>query len=130
MSYESRFDYDYKDIYDDDYWNYKDKQESSLSKNRKKRSLPNETIVQTNETKKITGLRRTNSASSVLGLNILLYQDHDDYKGKTWTGVVQNSFLGFKVFSIIINNLKLQAYFEIIVEMCYDIYFNALGFGA
>ena len=108
MPYESRFDYDYKDIYDDDYWNYKDKEESSLSKNRKKRSSPNETIVQMNETKKITGLRRTNSASSVLGLNILLYQDHDDYKGKTWTGVVQNNFLGFKVCAILINKFKSQ----------------------
>ena len=116
MSYESRFDYDYKDIYDDDYWNYKDKQDSE---NRKKRSLPNETIVQLNDTKKITGLRRTNSASSVLGLNILLYQDHDDYKGKTWTGVVQNSFLGFKVCSICkLYNGSKCLYLEIILEMC------------
>ena len=63
---------------------------------RRKRSVP---ANSTNKTKKTKNkLKRTNSASSVLGLNILLYQDLDDYyKPPAWESVVQNSYLGFKV---------------------------------
>ena len=99
-----RFDYEYDDIYDEDYWNYNDElyersenQVRSDSKNRKKRSLSDEKNENLNKTKAEISLKRTNSASSVLGLNILLYQNEEDYRTINWTGVVQNSFVGFKV---------------------------------
>ena len=99
-----RFDYEYDDIYDDDYWEYNDKLydsseelDYSVPKNRKKRSLDDDNRKRSNKKKGKTSLRRTNSASSVLGLNILLYQNIDDYRTINWTGVVQNSFFGFKV---------------------------------
>ena len=118
----SEFDYDYGDIYDDDYYNddyggdstdVNDEgttpagatesndggtvsNDSDDQNDRKKRSI---SAKSTNKTKKSKSkLKRTNSASSVLGLNILLYQDLDDYyKPPSWQGVVQNSYLGFKV---------------------------------
>ena len=110
----SEFDYDYGDIYDDDYYNDDYGGESTDTNDegtttagttgsngddqndRKKRSV---SAKSTNKTKKSKNkLKRTNSASSVLGLNILLYQDLDDYyKPPSWQSVVQNSYLGFKV---------------------------------
>ena len=46
--------------------------------------------------------RKTNSASSILGLNILLFQNESDYTGiystTNWEGLVQNSYIGFKVW--------------------------------
>ena len=44
--------------------------------------------------------RKTNSASSILGLNILLFQNKSDYSNPptNWEGLVQNSYLGFKVW--------------------------------
>ena len=99
-----RFDYEYDDIYDEDYWNYNDelydrseKQDRSISKNRETRSLGDERNENLSETTAEINLKRTNSASSVLGLNILLYQNENDYRTLNWTGVVQNSFVGFKV---------------------------------
>ena len=45
-------------------------------------------------------LRRTNSASSVLGLNVLLHQNHDEYwRPPEWKGVVKDTFVGFKVLN-------------------------------
>ena len=117
----SEFDYDYGDIYDDDYYNddyggestdINDEgtttagatesngggttSEDNSGNDRRKRSI---SAKSTNKTKKSKNkLKRTNSASSVLGLNILLYQDLDDYyKPPSWQSVVQNSYLGFKV---------------------------------
>ena len=116
----SEFDYDYGDIYDDDYYNDDYGGESTDindegtttagatesngggttteddQNDRRKRSI---SAKSTNKTKKSKNkLKRTNSASSVLGLNILLYQDLDDYyKPPSWQSVVQNSYLGFKV---------------------------------
>ena len=99
-----RFDYEYNDIYDEDYWNYNDqlyerseKMDLSISKNRQKRSLGDERYENLDQKKEEISLKRTNSASSVLGLNILLYQNENDYRTLNWTGVVQNSFVGFKV---------------------------------
>ena len=99
-----RFDYEYDDIYDEDYWNYNDelydrseKQDRSISKNRETRSLGDERNENLSKTTAEINLKRTNSASSVLGLNILLYQNENDYRTLNWTGVVQNSFVGFKV---------------------------------
>ena len=99
-----RFDYEYNDIYDEDYWNYNDdlyerseKMDLSISKNRKKRSLGDERNENLDKNNAEISLKRTNSASSVLGLNILLYQNENDYRTLNWTGVVQNSFVGFKV---------------------------------
>ena len=107
------FDYDYEDIYDDDYWddldttttdssvpsNNTETQDSNgsapMKRRRRKRST---TTEKSNQTK--TTLKRTNSASSVLGLNILLYQDRDDYFGAGGAGeigVVSNNYYGFKV---------------------------------
>ena len=111
LIYSFRFDYEYGDIYDEDYWDYLDKlyrgsenEDPSLSsKDRKRRSLENNTTLGNDSDLGLskgngtTILKRTNSASSVLGLNILLYQDQNDYYASNWTGVVQNSFLGFKV---------------------------------
>ena len=45
-------------------------------------------------------LRRTNSASSVLGLNVLLYQNPDEYwRPPNWKGIVKDTFVGFKVMN-------------------------------
>ena len=108
------FDYDYEDIYDDDYWdtldttttdssvpaNNTETQDSNDSQSitRRRRRKRSTTTEKSNRTK--TTLKRTNSASSVLGLNILLYQDRDDYFGDGGTGeigVVSNNYYGFKV---------------------------------
>ena len=109
------FDYDYEDIYDDDYWddldttttdssvpaNNTETQDSngSVQNNRRRRRRKRSTTTEkSNRTK--TTLKRTNSASSVLGLNILLYQDRDDYFGDGGAGeigVVSNNYYGFKV---------------------------------
>ena len=103
------FDYDYEDIYDEDYYDYLDGEnsmETSISqsveddgnnqeedKRRKKRSTGTTTQKQTK-----TKLKRTNSASSVLGLNIMLYQDRDDYfKKDEEIGIVYNNYFGYKV---------------------------------
>ena len=45
-------------------------------------------------------LRRTNSASSVLGLNVLLHQNPDEYwRPPEWKGIVKDTFVGFKVLN-------------------------------
>ena len=107
------FDYDYEDIYDDDYWDYLDTTttDSSVPANdtgtqdsngsgptKRRRRKRSTTAEKSNRTK--TTLKKTNSASSVLGLNILLYQDRDDYFGDGGAGeigVVSNNYFGFKV---------------------------------
>ena len=105
------FDYDYEDIYDDDYYDDLDGENAENSdggeeqddgdnqesdKRRRKRSTGTTTK---NNTK--TKLKRTNSASSVLGLNVMLYQDRDDYFKKDGDiGVVHNNYYGFKVLSL------------------------------
>ena len=105
------FDYDYGDIYDDDYWDYLDGEnetetqdsggggeqndEDNQETNKRRRKRSSDT---TTKNKAKTKLKRTNSASSVLGLNIMLYQDEDDYfKKDEDIGVVYNNYFGFKV---------------------------------
>ena len=64
------------------------------NKKRRKRAATTSTPKRASSKK----LRKTNSASSVLGLNILLYQNQEDYyKPPSWKGLVQNSYVGFKV---------------------------------
>ena len=108
----SSFDYDYGDIYNDDYWEWYatattteqsgnaqqgSDQTGDTTTGRRRRKRSTET---TNST--TTTLKKTNSASSLLGLNILLYQDRDDYFGKQKElGVVQNNYYGFKVQCLI-----------------------------
>ena len=63
-------------------------------KRRKRSTQGGKTSNSTNEPK----IKKTNSASSVLGLNILLFQNESDYNNPpNWEGIVQNSYLGFKV---------------------------------
>ena len=67
--------------------------DADIIANRRKRSTSGNETNNATTSKSKTVLKRTNSASSVLGLNVLLYQNQTEY----WTGLVQNSFVGFKV---------------------------------
>jgi len=65
---------------------------------RRKRSTGAGQTSSINQNANTPKVRKTNSASSVLGLNLLLYQKESDYnKPPNWEGIVQNSYLGFKV---------------------------------
>ena len=73
--------------------------------NRKKRSTSSQNVTsnkKSNKTKVTQPLRRTNSASSVLGLNLLLNPEVREYR----TGLTQNNYEGFKVHKYIITRRK------------------------
>ena len=115
----SSFDYDYGDIYDTDYWdwvyNYNDNTTATTERSGTAQQGGNDDSTQTDDTttsrrrrkrstettnSTSTTLKKTNSASSALGLNILLYQDKDDYFSSNRhkkLGVVQNHYYGYKV---------------------------------
>ena len=69
-----------------------------IEEKRKKRATSVDNTNSTTNNKTKTSLKKTNSASSVLGLNILLYQNLADYwNPPDWRGLVQNNYIGFKV---------------------------------
>ena len=99
ISYDYSDDYEYLD-YNGTITANESASKHGKTKNRKRIKRDNSAIhkKRNGKTNKKTNLRKTNSASSVLGLNVLLHQDYEDYWNPPgWKGLVQNSYHGFKV---------------------------------